>query len=420
MVESNNLIGIKYLKDEYFRRGEQDCLLTRSLWFKALNEELEQWNDEKYMNFFPRINRLKLEISYKLLKLGSKIYNSSKNRKIMWIGELSNKNFLYESQPYNLIISDMRLSLNALIKLLFTKNISLDPIYPCYNSLNSGIVNEDEELLQNGLDILKNTLNAINPDLIVLNNDVFPINRAVILVARELGIPTVEIQHGIYVRNFTPTGREVDYVFVWGNRFKEFYVENKIKKSNQVKILGYPYPIQKCGSANNERMLVTYIGQNYEVYNESLLSTKLNTLKEINEICNRLNFDFVYRPHPGDHLDLLKPELENVAFTSHDETLHETFEKGDIFISYDSTALVEASLHSKLSIQLKSYDLATDNFENLGACSKTIENFEELEKYLKQVKNGELSSFYRPVKESYIEIPQDIGKKFWELIKEII
>lgn len=423
MTETNDLLRMRYLKGEYFRGGEKDCLLTRSIWFKALEEELELWDDEKYMNLFPKFSRLKREIFFNALKLGSKIYHSRfspKNKKIMWIGQISNKDFLFKSQPYNLVISDIRLSRNKIFQLLFTPNISLYPIYKCYTDLFSGIINDDENLLQKGLDKLKDIFKRVNPDLIVLDNDIFPPNQAIVLIARELCIPTVEIQHGVYVDNITPTGRDVDYVFVWGQRFKDLYVRNKIKKADQVKIMGYPYQIDAYDNLNKEKKLIIYLGQNYEVYYESLLYNKIETIKKIQIICDKLNFDFVYRPHPGDYLDLLKSEIKDVNFTPPRETLQETFEKGDIFISFDSTALIEASLHSKLGVQLKNYNILTDDFEKVGACSKSVETFEELESYLEQIKNEDLFSFYLPVKESYMEVPQDPGRRFLELIKEII
>jgi hypothetical protein len=423
MMKNNDLLGMRYLKKEYFRE-EKDCINTRSLWFKTLNEELENWNDEKYALFIPKINRLKLEIFLKSLKLISRIYHSPpsmKNKNVMWVGEISNKDFLFKSQPYNLLISDARLSLNSIYPLLFNSNVSICPIYSSYIDLYSGIINEDEDTLKRGLKILENIFNHINPDIIVLDNDLFPLYRAVTLVAREIGIPTVEIQHGIYQHDYIPTGREADYVFVWGKRFKDIYLKNKIKDPDKIKILGYPYHIEKYDSSNEGKKLVTYLGQNLEVYDKELVSIKIGTIQNLKKICDNLNFDFIYRPHPGDNLSLLRPELENVNFTPPGEILQETIKKGDIFISFNSSTLIEANLSSKLSIQLKNYSLPTDDLEKLGACSKSVETFDELEEYLKKVKNRELSSFYRPVKESYIKIPSpNPRRRFLELIKDIL
>ncbi len=98
-------------------------------------------------------------------------------------------------------------------------------------------------------------------------------------------------------------------------------------------------------------------------------------------MCDKLDFDFIYRPHPGDDLNSLKSELKTVNFTPKGETLQRTLENGDIFISFNSTTLIEANLGSKLSIQFKSYDMPTDDLEKIGACSKSIETSDELEKF---------------------------------------
>lgn len=418
MMKSEDLLGIKYLKNDFKER--EDCLFTHSYFLDSIKEELEMWNYKRYKH--PMVNKIKREAFYNTLKLGSKIYYSRKNtKKLLWIGPVFNRyNSLVMNLPYNSVISEINPSLNSLNQLIFTSNISLYPLYSFRPDILSGMLTNDEDLLQQGLDKIKNTFNHINPDLIILESDHIPVYRAMTLAAREIGIPTVEIQHGIYMSDFVPTGREVDYVFVWGEHFKNLYLKNGIKKPDQIKILGYPFQFKKYGSNNRERKLIIYLGQSYENYNKDLIVNKIETIKDLQEMCNKLNFDFVYRPHPSEDLNLLKSEITDINLTSPGETLQETFENGDIFIAFNSTALVEANLCSKLSIQLKNYDVPTDDLEKLGACSKSVETLEELENYLKQIKDGELSSFYHPVKESYIKIPQNFEIEFCELIKEII
>lgn len=423
MIESSSLLGINYLKNEYFREGEEERQRTRSLWLNILKKELNIWDYNRTVH--PIFSKLKHWMYYKIPKLTCKLFNhfSTKKGKIMWIGAIGDKwDFLFKSQPYNLVVTDVHPSLSSFFQLIFTSNLSLCPIYSSYTDTFNGILNYDEKRLQKGLDILKNIFNHINPDVIVLNDDALPIHRAIVLVARELGIPTVEIQHGIYVGKFVTTGREADYLFVFGRHFKDFYVKNKIKDPKHIKILGYPYRIRKkdiCND-NKEKKLVIYLGQNYDVYNKDLISNKIETIKNIQKICKKLGFDFVYRPHPSDDMNIMKSKLKDVTFTPDGETLSKSFENGDIFISFDSTALVEATLNSKVAIQFKNYDILTDNFEEIGACSKSVETFEKLEIYLEQIKNGELSSFYRPVKKDYMEIPLDPGIRFLELIEKII
>ena len=79
-------------------------------------------------------------------------------------------------------------------------------------------------------------------------------------------------------------------------------------------------------------------------------------------------------------------------------------------------------MHSKLCIQLKSYDIPTDDFEELEICPKSFNTFEELEIYLKEVSlSNDFSKFYIPVNDNYIKIPDpDPGTRFLELIDDIL
>ena len=418
MTDGSSLINIGYINGEFFRKGKEECLNTRNTWLNSLRNDLN--NLENTSNSFPRI---KQEIFYKTVRFGSNICPT--NKKKIWIGPLLGKYLdLFNILPYNFIASHIEPSLGSILKLL-TSNISFNPISNgCYINLYKGIIDGDKDSLEQGMDELTELLKSINLDLIIMHNDSVPINRAIILVARELGIPTVEIQHGVLVGNYTATGREVDYLFVWGEYYKDFYVKNNIKKDDQIKILGYPYPIKKYNVSKKERPLVTYLGQPYEQFKENLFAYKIDAVKNLNRICDDLNFDFVFRPHPLDDLDLLRSELKDIKFTSREETMDESLEKGDIFVGFDSTALVEANLNSKLAIQLRNYDhndYPTDDYEKLGACTKSVETFDELENYMKEIKNEELSSFYRPVNENYIETPRGgLESRFLELINEIL
>jgi len=114
--------------------------------------------------------------------------------------------------------------------------------------------------------------------------------------------------------------------------------------------------------------------------------------------------------------------LPNVTFAPKNETLEESSRRGDIFISFNSTALVEAALRGKLCVQLKNYPVLTDDFEKLGICPRSSDTLEDLESYLREIARAQdLEQFYKPVSSDYIEIPKpNLGEKFLELIQEII
>lgn len=416
MVDGTNLLGLKYAKGEYFRGGEEEYLNARSFWLNILKNEYKLLNANGNSKIGHELKKRLL----KSLELSSKIYPLNKKR--IWIGPLFNQySPAFNALPYNLIASHLDPTLKSVLNLI-TSNVSFHPIsHSCYLDIYSGILNNNKINLQHGLNKLEKILSNANLDLIIMHNDTVPINHAIVLVARELGIPTVELQHGIYIGKYVPNGIAVDYLFVWGQHFKNIYVKNGLKKEDKVKILGYPFQINKYPNDEKEEKTLTYLGQSYEALDEKYISIKIETIKNLQRICNDLNFDFIFRPHPRDDSNVLRSKLKDVNFTHPLEKLDETIAKGDIFVAFDSTSLIQANLSSKLSIQLKSYDFPTDNFEKIGACSKSVETYEELETLLKKIKENGLSSVYKPVKRSYMELPSpDLKTRFHELIEEII
>ena len=309
---------------------------------------------------------------------------------------------------------------DALKNFLFKRTIYYPFFKSFYDDLYLGIINHDENLLYKNLEELKKVILYLNPDAIVMNDDGLPDSRSIIWVTKELNIPTIEIQHGIYHSNtIINTGRYSDYLFVWGEYFKNLYIKNKIRNNKSIKILGYPHEIRNKKFNNSN--FIYYLGQNYENYDKSIINIKKETILILNSLCDELGFKFVYRPHPSENIKFLKNQLPNIRFTPHNEKLLESFNKANIFISFNSTSLVEAALKSKLCIQLRNYPLQTDNFEELGICP-SFDNFEELKTYIKEISNAkDYSMFYKEIDSKYIEIPlPDPGTRFLELLDDII
>lgn len=400
-----------YLLEEYITLYEQSgypqvrhTITNRLDHFKTLYRKLKLM--DKFFWVFARFKQkiiLKEEASAVILHLPLVRYSSI----YFGLSEVAN---IYSTSPYTVFSTQ--------------KNVFYMPIFDVLENLYSGILDKNDEKIHQSIDTLHRVFQEVNPTIIVLNNDALPDTRAIVLVAKELGIPTVEIQHGIYQSNsLLPTGRYVDYLFVWGKYFKRLYLKQKIRHSKTIKILGYPYDFKPLPQEHRKQKLtVYYLGQNFELYTRDLLDVKVETVDTLNKICEKYDFEFVYRPHPGDPRELLQRKLPNVKFAPRNEILEESFRKGDIFISFNSTALVEAALRGKLCVQLKNYPVSTDNFEKLGICPRSFDTLEDLESYLGEIARAQdLEQFYKPVSSDYIEIPKpNPGKKFLELIQEII
>jgi hypothetical protein len=285
------------------------------------------------------------------------------------------------------------------------------------------LIEMNEEYLYRLIKRVEEKLRRIKPDYIILWNDSLPIERAMILASKRLGITTMTIQHGTY-QSTSPLieGKAADYVLVWGQYFKDLYIKSGIRNPEEIYVLGYPYPIEKevMSYGKKKGCVVCYLGQNFEKYNKNLLEIKIDTIIRLKEICTKFGLKFIYRPHLGDDIKMLKSELPKVEFTQKGEKMMETFRKCDVFISFNSTSLIEAFIHSKICLQLMDYPLQTDNFEELGVCDKSFKEIEELEEYLKTVVSiQDLSKFKPKFNNNYIDISHNPTKRFLEIVDDI-
>ncbi|MEN6552609.1 MAG: hypothetical protein ABFC34_06935 [Methanobacterium sp.] len=314
------------------------------------------------------------------------------------------------------ILGKIPLSMHSALKNR-TNYVSLHEIY---KDLYQGIIDGDENQLTRSLENLKDIILNINPQFLLVSHDVHPEDRLMVMAAKELGVTTIEIQHGIYTsQNPIVTGTEVDFVFVWGEFFKNLYINQNIKNDNQIRILGYPHPVIKLKKLNQMKLqTVVYLGQNLEVLQNDFFKVKVDTLQQLQYICGKLGLKFLYRPHPSDNVNKLKKKLPRIKFISKRESLTNTFRNNELFISFNSTALIEAALNSRVCIQLKNFDLKTDDFEKLGIC-KSVATLEEIEEEIKFTK-FHYTNIVKPIDEDYIMIPSEgPGKRFLNLMESI-
>lgn len=264
-------------------------------------------------------------------------------------------------------------------------------------------------------------LKIARPDYIVLRSDGPPIERAIVLASKKLGITTFATQHGVEDSSCLFENEVSDFILVWGKYFKNLFLSSHKRKSEHIYILGLPYPVNGANlSGERNRRKICYIGQDFERYNKSLLQVKVETIKDLYKVCKKLGLDFVYRPHPGDDRNLLKEKLSHVSFTDENERLEETFGKSDIFVGFSSTALVEAAIRQKITLQLMSFPIKLDNFEKLGICNKSFKTIKELESYLAEiVKVPDLKEFRMKFNNDYMETRYSPGQRFLEIIEEI-
>jgi hypothetical protein len=272
---------------------------------------------------------------------------------------------------------------------------------------------------------MEEKLKVVKPDYIVLCMDMMPFERAIVLAAKNLGIPTLVIQHGIFSSSSILLDFKVaDYILVWGKHFKDMCVKYCRRMAEDFFVLGYLFDLGQIKNntiIKSKRLKVYYLGQDIERHNKDLLPIKMETIRELSRMCSDLGFDFVYRPHPRrEPENMITNELAGVKVSSKKESLKTTFSKADILISFSSTALVEGAMRSKISLQLINIPLEEDNLEQLGACSKTFKTIEELRSYLVKISKAEkLEEFIPRFNEDYAKIRHNFGQRFLEIIETI-
>ena len=105
-----------------------------------------------------------------------------------------------------------------------TRKINYYPLYDIYKDLYNGVLDSNEDLLETSYINLGNVLKKINPKIIILNHDFTTETRLMALVAKELGIPTVEIQHGMYPEKVKIFQVIMWTMFLYGGNIMRIYI----------------------------------------------------------------------------------------------------------------------------------------------------------------------------------------------------
>lgn len=371
---------------------------------------------KKYKKYLPILNFID-----KFFQKFVLFFKSSKKNKVILFQKLKGDLIIQEAKKYysvGLIVKGKKDRLFAMINSM--RYIGVTDLYLYIdNYLRDG----NKKYLYELINKMEDKLKIIKPDYIVLGLDSLPIDRAIVWAAKKMGIPTLVVQHGLEDSHLTPFNcKAADYILVWGEYFKNLYVEQVKRSPEDIYVLGYSCLLGKnYENKIIDNSVVCYLGQNYEKYNKDFLEIKLETMKQLSLICKKLRLKFIYRPHPGDDRDLLEKMLPDICFTLKTEKIEETFKTADIFISSCSTSLVEATMMSKVSLQLMNYPVESDNFEKLGACHKSFKKIDELEKYLEKISIApNLEEFKTKFNNNYIETKYNPGKRFLEIIEEIV
>ena len=117
-----------------------------------------------------------------------------------------------------------------------------------YADFNTLLSDDFEERVYRLKDELMMFFKKNHTPFLLLSNDMLPIHRMAIDVCKELGIPTGIFLHGLPARYNAIDDSRADYLFVWGEKIRENYI-NAGSKTNIV-VVGHPnyssFSIEEC------------------------------------------------------------------------------------------------------------------------------------------------------------------------------
>lgn len=234
-------------------------------------------------------------------------------------------------------------------------------------------------------------LTAIKPKLIIevvgYSNGCMAINE----VAHKMGIPTIELQHGVIDEehagyNYKNTSPILQFPFMlW--TFGEFWNKNARYpiSANQIKAVGFPYfekQVSKYADKNKTPNTILFISQGSIGMQLSQLACQLTTQYNQNT-----KYQILYKLHPGEFASWksLYPELAMLheqgslkVIDNSNESIYQLFSTASIQIGVGSTALFEG-----LAFNLKTFILNTHGHERMQCLydsghAKLINNIEDL------------------------------------------
>jgi hypothetical protein len=275
------------------------------------------------------------------------------------------------------------------------------------------------EIVDQAVSLLTEAMRAARVEHLVVWNDVTVVERAMVAAARRCGVTSHVLQHGLYMSGDGDPrivgGADADRSLVWGDHFAEFFVQSRIVNRDAIAVSGYPYriePLRVCPIAAD----VCIVGQDWEGISADAGEGKLEFIARTLAACQRAGMSASYRLHPSERAAHVTDRFPQIRIASARQTLREAFEAHPIFVSLNSTVLVEAGLVGRTAVQFRSSAFDHDDFQVLGgAYSVTTEH--ELADLLAGSKSGSVAPL--PIDRRYIDVPGELGRGLLDAIASL-
>lgn len=257
-------------------------------------------------------------------------------------------------------------------------------------------------------------LNIENYKLLITFCDCFPEDNLLTQKLKSEGIKTATIQHGLYVYhnnddsllNHFYDNFISDYIFLWGNDTKEVFKKAKIDE-DRLLVLGNP----KYINLDKNKIYKDRLRKKDECIFGVVLNNPLGheenkkLIRIANEICKKINYKYLIKPHPSINMDDYKNIIDNdylKMILPQKLSILEYTEMVDFSLVGLSTVYLELNLF--LSPVFRYIDL-TYNYDTSKSLNKDY--FTEIEEFI-QIYNS-----FRNDKKSWISKMNQYSKIFF-------
>lgn len=197
--------------------------------------------------------------------------------------------------------------------------------------------------------------------VVVVMSDSLPLERIWILAARRVGVRSICIQHGLFSESggVINDGKYADVMAAYDQ-----YQVDILKRTGALNpvVFGF-YENVRPRVWRERRSVVCILGQPWAQYYEDKGDIYKGLLSSLVGMLSLGGARIVYKPHPG---EIGVRNYVDGAVEVTDLSLDAVFDEYDVFLSFTSTALFEATLAGKLSIQIFDERLSSERFSEMG------------------------------------------------------
>ena len=193
-------------------------------------------------------------------------------------------------------------------------------------------------------------IEEIKPDILVVGTDSAIAMRGHVLLAKQMGIPVLEVQHGVYLPTWWRATPYSDKIAAGGEYSKEMYMEYGAQQERIV-VTGWPkfdnYVKSKESLVKKHRKGIDLLFATQPID----IKLNLGIVEAIGAfITDSTRVRLIVKPHPAENIKTysqITKKYKNVILHKSSEDISKLVASSDILITVSSTVAIEAALLDK-------------------------------------------------------------------------